>query len=315
MIRTKLFFVVFALASAAGLAVPASADALCLFNCSYTKTRYPIVLAHGLAGFDEVFGFYDYWYGIPEALRDGGASVYVTDVSSWNTSELRGEQLIAQIEEIVAISGKQRVHLIGHSQGGVDARYVAAVRPDLVASVTSVGTPHRDNPLADALIAIGEAGGVGALLERFGDAVVDLLVLLSGSEEPSDWTDALHSVGTPALAELAARYPQGLPTSTCGEGPPIVNGIRYYSWSGAGVLTNLLDVSDPFHAVFSVLTPGPNDGLTGRCSSHLGDVIRDDYFLNHLDEVNQILGLTSPFAPAPRSLYRAHANRLKNAGL
>ncbi|MGH7289182.1 MAG: lipase family alpha/beta hydrolase [Myxococcota bacterium] len=314
MTRTKLFGVCLALVSAVGIAAPAPADAFCLFSCSYTKTRYPIVLAHGLAGFDEVFGVLEYWYGIPEALRDGGAAVYVTDVSPWNTSELRGEQLLAQIEEIVAISGKPKVHLIGHSQGGLDVRYVAAVRPDLVASVTSVGTAHRDDALADALIAVGGAGDVGALLERFGDSVVDLLVLLFGSDQPADWTDALHSQGTPALAQFAARYPQGLPTNACGEGPPVVNGIRYYSWSGTGVLTNVLDVSDPLLAAFSVLTPGPSDGLTGRCSSHLGDVIRDNYYMNHLDEVNHVFGLTSPFVNAP-ALFRQHANRLKNAGL
>ena len=54
-------------------------SAFCIFNCDYTKTKYPIVLAHGLGGFDELFGVYDYWFGIPDALRDGGATVYVTD--------------------------------------------------------------------------------------------------------------------------------------------------------------------------------------------------------------------------------------------
>jgi len=73
--------------------------------------------------------------------------------------------------------------------------------------------------------------------------------------------------------------------------------------------------SDPFLAVFSPLTPGPNDGFVGRCSTHLGHVIRDNYLLNHFDEVNQVLGLGSPFVPDPRSIFRDHANRLKNAGL
>jgi Kef-type K+ transport system membrane component KefB len=36
---------------------------------------------------------------------------------------------------------------------------------------------------------------------------------------------------------------------------------------------------------------------------------------NHLDEVNQVFGLTSWFSPSPKSVLRAHANRLKNAGL
>ena len=36
---------------------------------------------------------------------------------------------------------------------------------------------------------------------------------------------------------------------------------------------------------------------------------------NHLDEVNQMLGLRGLFSSNPVSVYRAHANRLKNAGL
>jgi triacylglycerol esterase/lipase EstA (alpha/beta hydrolase family) len=118
-------------AAAQELRVPRRADAACLSNCTYTKTRYPIVLAHGLAGFDKVFGTVEYFFGIPEALRDGGAEVYLTQVSAYNTSEERGEQLLAQIEQIVATSGQPKVNIIGHSQGGLDARYVAAVRPDL----------------------------------------------------------------------------------------------------------------------------------------------------------------------------------------
>src|SRR5262249_50239320 len=96
------------------MAAPRPAVGLCLFNCSYTKTKYPIVLEHGLAGFDELFGVYEYWFLIPEALEDGGATVFVTEVSQFNSTEARGEQLIDQIEQIVAITGKPKVNLIGH---------------------------------------------------------------------------------------------------------------------------------------------------------------------------------------------------------
>src|SRR5215470_4960520 len=143
------------------LAVAAArpASAFCLFNCSYTQTKYPIVLAHGLAGFDQLFGVVDYWFGIESALEDGGANVFVTSVAPLNTPQARGEELIDQIETIVAITGKPKVNLIGHSQGGIDVRYVAAVRPDLVASVTTVGSPHKGADLADFLVANFVNGG------------------------------------------------------------------------------------------------------------------------------------------------------------
>src|SRR5512132_2071968 len=90
------------------------AAAFCLFNCTYTKTKYPIVLAHGLGGFDQLFGVLDYWFDIEDELEDGGATVFVTSVAPLDTPQARGEQLIGQIETIVAITGKPKVNLIGH---------------------------------------------------------------------------------------------------------------------------------------------------------------------------------------------------------
>lgn len=301
--------------SALGVARPA--NAFCWWwTCSYTKTQYPIVLAHGAAGFDELFGVLDYWYGIPSALADGGATVFVTSVSQLNATEVRGEQLIDQIEQIVAITGKPRVNLIGHSHGGLDVRYVASVRPDLVASVTSVGSPHKGADLADVLDASIVDGSVGEdILSFFADAFGAVLGLLSGTSNPQDSLAALGSLTSAGASAFNAQHPQGVPTSACGEGAAVVNGIRYYSWSGTGVLTNLLDVFDYGLGLTALFYSEANDGLVGRCSSHLGDVIRDDYFMNHLDEVNQILGLVSIFESSPKSVFRAHANRLKKKGL
>jgi len=293
-----------------------SASAWCWWNCNTAQTKYPIVLAHGMAGFDELFGVYEYWFGVPAALEDKGATVFVTSVSQFNTSQERGEQLIAQIETITALTGQPKVNLIGHSHGGLDVRYVAAVRPDLVASVTSVGSPHKGADLADFLSANIEGGSFGeAVLAAFANSLGVVLGLISGSVEPQDSIAALAQLTAAGAAAFTASYPQGVPTTSCGEGASAVNGIRYYSWSGTGVLTNALDVSDPPLGLTSLFYSGANDGLVGRCSSHLGDVIRDDYFQNHLDEVNQVLGLVSIFTSNPKTLFKNHANRLKNLGL
>ncbi len=297
-----------------GAAKPASA--ICLINCDYTKTKYPVVLAHGMAGFDRLFGVYEYWYGMPEALRDGGASVYVTQVSPFNSTEARGEQLLAQVQRIVAITGKSKVHLIGHSHGGLDVRYVAAVRPDLVASVTTIGSPHKGAALADYLRANLQSGSLSeGVTAFFANSLGTVLSLLTGKSTPQDAIAAMQSLTTAGAAAYNAKYPQGVPTTSCGTGPATVNGIRYFSWSGTGVLTNLLDVSDAALFLSSQVYPEANDGLVGRCSSHLGTVIRDNYSQNHLDEVNQVLGLTSLFESSPKTLVRAQANRLKNLGL
>ena len=297
------------------LVAAAPAGAFCLWNCSYTKTKYPIVLAHGMAGFDSLFGVLDYWYGIEGALEDGGATVFVTEVSQFNTTQARGEQLLAQVQQILAITGKSKVNLIGHSHGGLDVRYVAAVRPDLVASVTSVGSPHKGAALADYLRANVSGGSfTESVLAFFANSLGTVLALLTGSSNPQDAVAALDSLTSAGLASFNATYPQGVPTTSCGSGASSVGGVRYYSWSGTGLLTNLLDVSDAPLALTSLVYPESNDGLVGRCSSHLGQVIRDNYFQNPLDEVNQILGRVSIFESSPTSIFRAHANRLKTAG-
>jgi triacylglycerol lipase len=292
------------------------ARALCLFSCDQAKTKYPIVLAHGLGGFDELFGVLEYWYGIPGDLRERGAKVYVTEVSQLHSTEARGEQLIDQLETIVALSGKPKVNLIGHSHGGLDVRYVAAVRPDLVASVTTVASPHKGADLADWLRDHIEDGSFGeAVIAAFANSLGTVLGLLAGTSNPQDAVGALDALTREGTAAFNASYPQGVPTSGCGEGAFVVAGIRYYSWSGTGILTNALDVSDGPLGLTSLFYDEANDGLVGRCSSHLGDVIRDNYFQNHLDEVNQVIGLVSIFESNPKTLFRNHANRLKNLGL
>lgn len=299
----------------AGLACAGTAQAS-LFSSNYTKTKYPIVLGHGMLGFDSILGI-DYWYGIPSALRRDGAAVYVTQVSQLDTSEVRGEQLLDQVEEIVAISGKKKVNLMGHSHGGPTVRYVAAVRPDLVASVTSIGAPHKGSDMADFLRQIPPGSSGEALLSGIVNALGSVIHFLSGSpsKTPQNSLGSLESLNSAGAARFNAKFPQGIPTSACGEGTYAVNGVRYYSWSGTSPRTNLLDPSDLLTVAGSLTFKGENDGLVGRCSSRLGMVIRDNYRMNHLDEVNQTLGLTSLLETDPVTVYRQQANRLKNAGL
>ena len=281
-----------------------------------TQTRYPIVLAHGMSGWKELFGVLEYFHGIPSELRAGGARVYVTSVSAFASSEARGEQLLDQVEYIAAANGAGKVNLIGHSQGGYDVRYVAAVRPDLVASVTTVGTPHQGAHLADWFLENTDEGGFSqTVVDVLGGALGFVLNLLAGTDHPQDAIAAINQVSSAAMRVFNARYPIGMPAAHCGQGPEVVNGIRYYSWSGASVLTHALDPTDAPFAITSLLTGGDNDGLVERCGSHFGRVIRDDYRMNHLDEVNQVLGLVSWFETSPKTLFRAHASRLKAAGL
>lgn len=293
-----------------------------LFKSNYTKTKYPIVLAHGMAGFDNI-GPLDYWYQIPNQLRKDGAKVFVTQVSSFESSEVRGEQLLRQVEEILAITGAAKVNLIGHSHGTQSIRYVAGVMPHRIASATSVGGPNKGSPAADLIMQASGLPVIGSPATSVLTSVVDgfgwLIGFGAGEKLPQDSYAGLQSLTSAGAAAFNAKFPAGVPTSSCGEGAYSVNGVRYFSWSGTGAMTNLFDVSAYAMAGTGLAFVGKsdwrNDGLVGRCSSRLGKVIRDNYYMDHLDEVNQILGLVSIFEANPKSVFRQHANRLKNAGL
>jgi triacylglycerol lipase len=282
---------------------------------SYTQTRYPIVLAHGLFGFDAI-GPADYFYGVAPALRSDGATVITTQQSAANSSEQRGEQLLAELRRLKAAYGYQKFNLIGHSHGGHTIRYVAAVAPELVASVTTVGTPHQGSVVADVLAAATEATGTTSLVSGIFNALAGIISAISGAPSlPQNSEAAMKSLTTAGSQAFTQRFPAGAPNSSCGSGPGLVNGIRYYSAGGTSVVTNLFDV-DSALSITSVLFLGKaNDGLVERCSSHWGTVLRDDYPWNHLDEVNQTFGLRGWFTPDPVAFYRTQANRLKQAGL
>ncbi len=287
------------------------------FAAGYTQTKYPIVLVHGLFGFDNI-GPVEYFYGIPSALRADGAKVYVVQVAAANSTEVRGEQLLSQVRQVLAATGAAKVNLMGHSHGGPTARYVASVRPDLVASVTSIGGVNKGSAVADVLLGVAPAGTFSnTVLVSITNGLGTLINFLSGGGGLSqNALAAAQSLSTAGSQKFNAAHPQGVPTSACGEGAYNVNGVAYYSWSGAKPYTHLLDVADPALALTSLAFLGAkNDGLVSSCSSRLGKVIRDDYAINHLDEVNQTVGLTNLFETSPVTLFRQQANRLKNAGL
>lgn len=287
---------------------------------TYAKTKYPIVLVHGLFGFDDIL-FVDYFYKVPHKLTRNGAQVYIAEVAPANSTEVRGEQLLQYIDEVLALSGAEKVNIIGHSHGGPTARYAASVAPDKVASVSSVGGVNWGSAVADMLRnglaedSIQE-GTVGLVV----DAFANVIELASGSDprdQPTDAVEALNSLSTNGTLAFNRRYPEGMPSAYCrNDGKMLAeNGVHYFSWSGGRTYTNALDVVDPFLAITGLAFNEPNDGLVSTCSSHLGKVLKDNYKMNHLDEVNQSFGITHWFETNPVDVFVRQANRLKSLGL
>src|SRR6056297_2905132 len=70
-------------------------------------TKHPIILAHGTGGAAEMMGIVDYWWGIPEALRNEGAEVYVTTVNGMDGTVDKAEQFKKKFLEIKAALEKE----------------------------------------------------------------------------------------------------------------------------------------------------------------------------------------------------------------
>ncbi|MFW1733574.1 esterase/lipase family protein [Acinetobacter sp. ULE_I001] len=290
-------------------------------SSDYAKTKYPIVFNHGMFGFTRLgtssFGL-DYFYQILPDLARNGAKVYATQVSPLESTQVRGEQLLQQVDEVIALTGSPKVNLIGHSHGGPTIRYIEIVAPTKVASLTAVAGTIKGSKFADDIV---NNRGVNALLTILGQYILaPVITLLEGNPSLSiSLNNSLQSISEKGSAEFNAKYPSAAIPKDCGDGQKVTaNGIYHYSWTGTAQFTNILDVVD---GVISTLAPLSyknldNDGLVSRCNSHYGQVIRDNYRQTHLDEVNQILGLHGLFfAPNPLDQYRQHANRLKLQGL
>ncbi|MDY7232021.1 esterase/lipase family protein [Hyalangium rubrum] len=170
---------------ALGLSTPAHAGA--------AKSTYPVVFAHGMAGFDDILG-YDYWgddYGtfVGDAC-DEFAEVYcnedisstqksfVAQVQPFQSSEVRGLDLANDVESFMATAGASYVNLVGHSQGGIDIRKAARVLRErkgytVVKVSVSVSSPHRGSPVAKYILDLGPGvtSVIAALAEYYGDVV------------------------------------------------------------------------------------------------------------------------------------------------
>ena len=235
-----------------------------------------------------------------------------------NSSEVRGEQLLTQVKQILAATGASKVNLIGHSHGGPTIRYVATVRPDLVASVTSVGGVNKGSAVADVLLKVAPPGSLSnSIVVSVTNGLATVINFLSGGSGLSqNALAAAKSLSTAGSLKFNQAHPAGIPTTACGEGAYTVGSVSYFSWSGAKPYTNVFDSLDPALALTGLAFGGAkNDGLVASCSSHLGKVIRDDFAMNHLDEVNQTVGIVNLFETSPVTVFRQHANRLKNMGL
>jgi triacylglycerol lipase len=173
---------------------------------SAPRTPYPIVLVHGISGFSNYGPHIPYFNGVEAALEPEGVVVVEARVPPFDSSLARATVLAAIVDATLAESGAKKVHLIGHSQGGLDSRALVSAHgyADRVASITTISTPHRGSPVADA--------AVDALPAPILDLTLGAYALALGEPDDVDFPRArgfqgVYTLTSAARAEYDAKYP------------------------------------------------------------------------------------------------------------
>jgi triacylglycerol lipase len=232
----------------------------------YKTPKYPIVLAHGLLGFDELrlagkfLPGVQYWRGIKEALNANNIDVITTAVPSSGSIEQRA---VVLMKDIKAKARGKAVNIVAHSMGGLDARYlISNLKPwDLeIKSLTTIGTPHRGSSFADFVFReIGE------------DNVPRVYKLLSRLNLESG-----------AFSQLTTKYMRETFNPANQDDPS----VRYFSY-GAQFNPSLWSVFRFSHEMIDVIE-GANDGLVSVASSRWDEAGYRGTLdgVSHLDLIN-----------------------------
>ncbi|MCI9241598.1 hypothetical protein [Oscillibacter sp.] len=211
------------------------------------RTRYPLLLIHGLNCRDD--WIFPYWGRVADILREHGATVYLSGQDAWGSVPGNARALLRRAEDILTETESQKLNLIAHSKGGLEARYLISTLDfaGKTASLTTICTPHHGSRAAAEWLARERVCRIaGRGLEGFWRA--------RGDRDP-DFPAAVSAL-TP---EAMARFNEENPDS------PLV---YYQSWGarldGAGW--------DPMDRLQLRLTraDAPTDGLVSPDSAAWG---------------------------------------------
>ena len=264
-----------------------SLDVTCEAGCEGRFTRYPVVFVHGMAGTDAYLGGYPYWYDVMPGLTDDGYLAFMPAVDALAPPETRAQQWSVILDGLQADGMGRRFNLLGHSQGGVDARYLATTMGEggRIATITTLATPHYGSGLADVANGVIEVSPtISALIEEGVSALTTAIGL--GEAQLLDATSSITRPAMEAFNEVTPDHPDvayfSWTARTCG----LVEFICQNSMSGEVVAPYLIATYRALQ-----LLDGDNDGIvptaSGIWGEHLGTIGAD-----HFDEVGQLAGQT-----------------------
>ena len=163
------------------------------------KTKYPIVLVHGLAMKDT---FFMKSFGrIDRILRIQGHTVYKSDVDAVGSVETNAAQLKNEIETILTETGAEKVNIIAHSKGGLDAKYMIERlgMGEKAASLTTLCTPHQGSPVASFVLKFPR------FAVKYAAFWVNIFFRVFGDKHPDSFTACEELQRTESIAEETAR--------------------------------------------------------------------------------------------------------------
>jgi triacylglycerol lipase len=259
---------------------------------------YPVILHHGFAG---GHSFIFAWTGVAEALSADGHVVGETMVPPFDGISVRAIGLKRAIDDMLGATGAEKVNIIAHSMGGLDARYLVSTLGygDRIASITTISTPHQGTNVADFALSIvpGFADpAVDSLFELFGNAISDHA---DSTEVRSALTDLSEAAST---AFNAANPDDGRVFYQSWAGVSSVLGLAKYARDAElrAACDNRLIMNegtfDRFRSVFIPLSPiigklGGNgkwhDGLVSVESARHGE-FRGCIPADHSDQVGKV---------------------------
>jgi len=127
----------------------ATLDAAVRCSSPFDDTREPVLLVHGtFATDDENYG----WNYLPHLTAAGFdvCSVRLPN-RSLDDIQLSSEYVVHAVREMAAMAGGRKVDLLGHSQGGLQPRWVTRFYPAtraLIDDVVTLAAPHQGTALA-----------------------------------------------------------------------------------------------------------------------------------------------------------------------
>ena len=165
-------------------------------------TRYPVVLAHGILLKD--VKFFKAFGRIEKILKRRGFTVYTAKTDGFGTIENNAEQMKHHIESILKAENAEKVNIIAHSKGGLDAIYMIKNlgMEESVASLTTLCTPHRGSPIASSLLRLPK------FIVKFIAFWVNLWYRIFGDKHPDALTVCKQLQSIPEIEQEKQPLPE-----------------------------------------------------------------------------------------------------------